>query len=50
MTKERTKLNDNIELKLYRKGKLIQKVTSNKEDRLEKIIKKLLNLFGVEIR
>ena len=47
MEKEKTKLKDELSIKLYRNGKLITtRQTKKKEDRLMKILKFLLSLFG----
>ena len=48
MGKEKTKLNDQVSIKLYRDGKLVEtRETSKKqENRLIRILEFLLSLFG----
>jgi len=49
MKRERTKLQDEVSLKLFRDGKLIEvRETQVPESRLFKVLKYLLSLFGEE--
>jgi len=46
LTKEEAKLEDELSIKLYRNGKLVEKRHSKEKSRLVKILEFLLSFFG----